>query len=85
MGWTFLGEVEEESLTAGEWERIYLLVNQFGLRHREVEIDPTHCPTCRNVHAAVLLTRETSFDDAVEAVALMPAASLVDAFMPESS
>lgn len=80
--WTFLGEAEEESITAGEWERIYLLVNLFGLPHAEVDIDPAHCPTCRNVHAVVLLERETSFDEAAVAVSAMPTVALIDAFLP---
>lgn len=83
MGWTFLGEVDEESLTAGEWEHIYLLVNQLGLPHSESAIDPTHCPTCRNVIAAVILSREGSLEEASRAVAAMPAVAAVDAFMPE--
>lgn len=80
--WTFLGEAEEESLTAGEWERIYLLVNLFGLGHAEVDIDPAHCPTCRNVIASVLVAREAPIEEALAAVAQMPASAAVDAFLP---
>ncbi len=83
MGWTFLGEIDEESLTAGEWERVYLLVNQFGLPHREVEIVPAHCPTCRNAIGTVLLERETDGVEAAKAITSMPAMALIDAFIPE--
>lgn len=83
MGWTFLGEIEEESLTAGEWERIYLLVNQLGLPHMEAELDPTHCPTCRIAHAVVMVERDAASDEAFSAVVSMPADALVTAFMLE--
>lgn len=80
MGWTFLGEAEEGSLTAAEWERIYLIVNQRGLPHAEIDVDPLHCPTCRIAFAAVLVARETSLADAAAEVAALPATALVDAF-----
>lgn len=80
MGWTFLEEAAEESLTAGEWEQVYLFVNQAGLPHAERFIDPAHCPTCRNAIAAVLVARETDQESAIEAVTSMPAVALIDAF-----
>lgn len=79
--WTFLDEVDEDSLTVAEWERIYLLVNQLGLPHAEIDLDPAHCPTCRTAHAVVILERETSMAEAVMAISAMPAASLIDAFL----
>lgn len=82
MGWTFLGEVEEESLTAAEWERVFLMVNAFGLPHLESQVDYLHCPSCRIAIAAVLVARESTLDEAVSAVGAMPALALVDAFVP---
>jgi hypothetical protein len=83
MGWTFLtDEASEESLTAGEWEQVFLLANR-GLPHREAEIDPTHCPSCRIAIGAVFLMRETTLVDAVAAVAAMPNLALIDAFLSE--
>lgn len=79
MPWTFLGEVEEESLTAGEWQSIYLLANR-GLPHAEIDVDPLHCPTCRIAHAVVLCARESPLAEAMTAVLAMPATALIDAF-----
>lgn len=81
MAWSFAG-VEEETITAGEWERIYLLVNVAGLPHAEVDVDPAHCPTCRNAHAIVCLAREGDWDDAVASVSAFPAHLLVEQFLP---
>jgi hypothetical protein len=83
MGWSFLAaEANEESLTAGEWEQVFLLANR-GVPHREAEIDPTHCPTCRIAIAVAFLMRETTLVDAVAAVAAMPNLALIDAFLSE--
>ncbi len=79
MGWVFLDEVDEDSLTAAEWERIYVLANQ-GLPHAEVDVDPLHCPSCRIAHAVTLVGRETTLAEALRAVLAMPAVALVDAF-----
>lgn len=76
--WSFLGE-DSDSLTAGEWEQIFLLASK-GVPHTEVDVDPLHCPTCRIAHATVLVARETSLADALLHVCQMPAIALIDAF-----
>lgn len=85
MGWTFLDEADDDSLTAAEWEHIFLLVNRGGIPHAEIDVDPLHCPTCRIAHAAVMVARETRFEEALGAVSAMPALALVDAFIYDGS
>lgn len=49
MGWIYSyrdARLDENELTAGAWEQIFLVANQ-GLPHAESEIAPAHCPTCR--------------------------------------
>jgi hypothetical protein len=82
MPWVFAG-IDDEQLTAGEWEHIYLLVNMAGLPHPEAMIEPAHCPTCRNVIAAVILGREDGVTaEVIQAVTSMPVGDLIDAFVP---
>lgn len=86
MGWTFdldgLTVEEDGEWTAGQWETLYVLANRV-IAHREVDIDPLHCPSCRIAIAAYAFTAELPVDGAIERAINISAGELVDAFTPE--
>lgn len=45
----------EDSVLQGEYAQVYAMVAA-GLPHAEVDVDPYHCPLCRQAWLAVLRT-----------------------------
>lgn len=69
----------EESLTAGQHEQIFLLINA-SMMHGELDISPTHCPVCRTAIAVQAFRQSLPLDGAIVYVANVLASELVDAF-----
>ncbi len=87
MGWTFSldgVELEEEDLTAGQLEHLFLLVNS-EIRHVEAEIGAGpfgHCPVCRVAIGSVALgTRGIPADAAALTIREVLATELAEAFV----
>lgn len=76
--------LDEDELTAGQQEQIFLLANS-GLPHNEMWIHPAHCPSCRNAIAVVALCAAgEQLEVAATQVRGMLAVDLLDSFVPET-
>lgn len=89
MGWECTVDettLAGDDLNAGEWEQLYILVNQVGLPHDEMDIRPSHCPTCRNLIVAATLARAHSLtlELACEQVSMMSRDEVLDTFLPRT-
>lgn len=71
MMWTLTlpdgSTVTEASLRHGEHTAIYALVSE-QQPHREVDLDPLHCPICRSAHLALLAGTRLGVDVMAEQV-----------------
>ena len=61
--------VTETSLRHGEHTAIYALVCE-QQAHREIDLDPLHCPICRSAHLALLAGTRCGVDVMAEQVRL---------------
>lgn len=85
MGWIYERDghrLVEDDLTTGEWEHLYILVNRLGIPHREVDIDPLHCPVCRSAIAiqAALNAGIPNIETAAALLVDLPRGALPSAF-----
>lgn len=90
MGWTFSldgVELAEEDLTAGQLERLFLLVNS-EITHTEDLIGQgafAHCPVCRVAIGTVALgTQGIPIDAASATIREVSASELAEAFLPSA-